>query len=88
MPRSVNVVVQRWVTGERAEKDGDLIQRELEDFVAWVDGAFRTAKVVWPPTDKGFWKLGRLHTDKHSITYDVYRCPMSYRWSATSVSKL
>ncbi len=41
------VVVKRWVTGERAEMDKDLIQSELDAEMRF-DGALRTAKVFWP----------------------------------------
>ena len=30
-------------------------------------------------TNLGMWKLGRSHTDKRGIRYDVYRCPMRNR---------
>ena len=37
------------------------------------------------PTDLGSWKLGRSHTDKYGIRYDVYRCPMRH-WCTCHIS--
>ncbi len=73
------VVVKRWVTGKRSEKDEDRLQHELEDSRRQLIDLSGQRKVFGHkslPTDKGFWKLERLHTDKRGITYDVYCCPM------------
>ena len=69
-------VVKHWVTGERAEKDEDVVKTELEDLMCEYMEFSGQRKVFWTehvqPT-KGSWKLGRSHTDKSHMTCIVVR---------------
>ena len=72
-------VVKRWVTGERAEQDEDKTEAELEELMREYMELSGQRKVFGhkiKPTYKGLRKLGRSHTDRRGIRYDVYRCPM------------
>ncbi len=81
LPRHVlkYMVVKRWVTGERAKMDEERIQSELEAEMRHLMELSRKRKFFGHktlPTDigfSGFWKLGRDHTDRCGIRYDVYR---------------
>ena len=75
-------VVKRWVTGEWAEKDEDVIKTELEVLMREymeLSGQRKYFGHKTLPTDKGLWKLRSSHTDRRGIRYDVYRCPMRHR---------
>ena len=79
-------VVKSWVTGERAEQleDEDEIGTELETLMRQYmehSGQRKFFGHRTNLTDKELWKLGRSHTDKRGITYDVNRCPMLRRCS-------
>ena len=95
-PRNVlkYVVVPRWVTGERAEKVEDKIQRELDVLMSELMVLSGQRKFFGHkplPTDNGFWKLRRSHIDIRGnaashMTCIAVRCAISV--SATSVSEL
>ena len=75
-------VVKRWVTGERAIMSNEQIRAELEEIMyahMEMSGQRKFFGHKTLPTDLGSWKLGRKHTDKYCIRYDVYRCPMRHR---------
>ena len=61
------VVVKRWVTGDRAEQDEDEIQCELDVLMRELMELSGQRMFLGHKSfdiDKGFWKLGRSHTDK------------------------
>jgi hypothetical protein len=73
------VILKRWVTCERAVQDEDVTQRELKDLMRELMDPSCQRKHKALPSDKGFWKLGRSHTDKRGITYVVHCFLMRYR---------
>ena len=75
-------VVQRWVTGEKALQSDAHIRAELEEEMyrhMELSGQRKFFGHRTLDTDLGSWKLGRSHTNKRGIKYDVYRCPLCNR---------
>ena len=75
-------VVKRWVTGERAIMSEEQIKAELEELMyehMEMSGQRKFFGHRTLDTDLASWKLGRFHTDKYGIRYDVYRCPLRLR---------
>ena len=75
-------VVQRWVTGDRAELTDQEIQTQLEVEASKLmelsgQKKFPCHKAL--DTDLGCWKLCRTHSDKRGVLFQVYRCPMRHR---------
>jgi hypothetical protein len=61
------LVVKCWVIGDRAEMDEDQIRSELEAemrHLMELSGQRNCFGHKTLPTDIGFWKLGRDHTDR------------------------
>ena len=75
-------VVKRWTTGERAEKDDEVITNELSEEACKLMELSRQKKFPCHKsldTDLGGWKLARTHTDKRGVKFEVYRCPMRHQ---------
>ena len=75
-------VAKRWTTVKRAEKDDDVINNELrEEACKLMELSGQRKFPCHRPldTDLGGWKLARTHTNKCSVKFEVYRCPMSHR---------
>ena len=82
-PRTVlsYVVVKRWVTGERAELDEQVIKAQLHEEACKLMEL--SGQKMFPchkslETDLGGWKFARDHIDKRGVKFDVYRCPMRH----------
>jgi hypothetical protein len=76
------VVIKHWVTDERAELNEDQIRSELEAemrHLIELSGQQMFFGYKSLPTDRGFWKFRRTHTDRRGIIYDVYRRPMRHQ---------
>ena len=75
-------VVKRWVTGEKALQSDAQIRAELEEEMyrhMELSGQRKFFGHKSLATDLGSWKLGRSHTNKYHILFDVYRCPLRNR---------
>ena len=75
-------VVKRWATGERAEKDDDVIKEELLEEVRNLTQLSLQKKFPYHKSldsDLGVWKHAHTHTNKHNVKFEVYRCPLRYR---------
>jgi hypothetical protein len=75
-------VVKRWVTGEKALQSDAQIRAELEEEMyrhMELSGQRKFFGHRTLDTDLGSWKLGRSHTNKYHIVFDVYRCPLRNR---------
>jgi hypothetical protein len=75
-------VVKRWVTGEKALQSSATIHAELEELCREfmeLSGQRKFFGHKQKETDLGGWKLGRSHTNKRGVRFDVYRCPLRDR---------
>jgi hypothetical protein len=65
------VVLKAWVTGDKAVQDEDESQCELDGFMRELMELSGQRNFIGHkslPTDKGSRKLGRSHTDNHTIS--------------------
>jgi len=77
------VLVEQWITGERAEMDDEDIENQLFEEARELMQLSRLKKL---PGHKGLsndlylWKrAGDDHTTRAGITYTIYRCPMRHQ---------